>query len=540
MWDTPPRLGMLLLLGCALFSPDPGLTPAERLDRALPGLAAAAGAYTEGLGPVADLVDAADPALVRLLLPRSEGLRSDRVGESPEVDLLAARVELDGTRLVGRIEGSGAPHVLVDVRDGPAPDLRVGLREDGVWIEEMDGWTFSPARRVPGEVTRRDGGVEFDVDLAGWAERGHVGAALAAERAGEVWDYGPAGVLGEPEPHAVALLVGLLGQAADADLTLAVALAYAPWRAHVADTAAVLADARARLRYGVDLDPWLARHEAAWRLGDQPPLNKLLWAWPGGEAVVYGALPLAWAEAPLSPEAWRFHVPSVAALTTLRDDLPFDPDPQVAADARDVAIWEDMTYRAADAGMAALCKDKRLPSATCFSWKQDHNAGRTLGPVDGRPIPMHLGTSVELQLDRLAEDGSTVGDCSTATTLALAAYQAIGLAPLGVGYAGPSWYWPTHNFPLWSAGDRLRSPQGMPDHRWDADTTWAYAVLPVVDPYAGVALGWEPDGWARGGSVAGGALSYGELGRWVDEGVELADVAAWIEDGATGGWPEFR
>ena len=122
----------------------------------------------------------------------------------------------------------------------------------------------------------------------------------------------------------------------------------------------------------------------------------------------------------------------------------------------------------------------------------------------------------------------------------MAAYQAVGLAPLGVGYAGPSWTSPTHNFPLWSEGDRLRSPQGMPSHRWDGDTTWAYAVLPVVDPYAGVALGWEPDGWARGGSVAGGALGYGELGTWIGEGVELADVAAWIEDGATGAWPEFR
>ena len=531
---------MLFLLGCALLSPEAGLTPAERLDHALPGLAEAVRRYTEDLGPVADLVDEADPALVALLLPRSEGMIPDRVAESPAVDLLAARVELDGSVLAGRIEGYGSPGLLVDVARGAAPDLRVRFRDEGIWVEEMDGWSFGPPVRVAGESAGRGGTVDFRVDLRPWVELGHVGAAVAGEAAGVEWDYGPAGVLGVPEPHAVALLVGLVGVAEDADLTVAVALGYATWRAHVQDPTLVAVDARARLEYGVDLDPWLVRHQAGWRLGTQPAVNKLLWAWPGGEAVVYGALPLAWAPEPLSAEAYRFHVPSVAALATLRDDLSFAADAQVTADRRDEAIWDEMDYRAADAGMAALCKDKLLSSATCFSWKQDRNAGRTLGVVDGRPVPMHLGTSVERQLERLAEEGSTVGDCATATTLALAAYQAVGLAPLGVGYAGPSWTYPTHNFPLWSEGDRLRSPQGMPSHRWDGDTTWAYAVLPVVDPYAGVALGWEPDGWARGGSVAGGALGYGELGTWIGEGVELADVAAWIEDGATGAWPEFR
>ena len=215
--------------------------------------------------------------------------------------------------------------------------------------------------------------------------------------------------------------------------------------------------------------------------------------------------------------------------------LPLREDAWATALSRDDAVWNDLDYRATDAGMAAQCADGRLDGQTCFSWRTDR--ARTLGDVDGVVVRPDAGTSATLQVALHDADGRFVGDCAVATHLTMAALQAVGLVPLGLGYAGPSWEWPTHDVPLVLLDGRFVSPQATPGPKWHRYDTFVYVALPVLDPRA-ASLGWEPDGWSRGGAVAGGRMTYGALDAWVAGGVPLDRVADWLEDGRTGAWPE--
>jgi hypothetical protein len=152
-------------------------------------------------------------------------------------------------------------------------------------------------------------------------------------------------------------------------------------------------------------------------------------------------------------------------------------------------------------------------------------------------VALDKGTSAALQVRVRDEGGSFVGDCGMATSVAVTALQSVGLVPLAMGYAGPSWAYPTHDFPLVLDGDRFVAPQATPSAKWAADDTFVYVTVPALDPVLGTPLGWEPDGWTRGGSVAGGTMTYGALDRWVSDGVPLSTVLGWTEDARSGDWP---
>jgi hypothetical protein len=551
---------LALLIGCVAVDDTAGRSPAERLDAALPGLAAAVGRYTDDLEPVADVVDAASPTLVHLLLPArlptlSGGELSDLVGESPDADLLSAGVTLDGTVLTGVIRGTGVAEsggwLLVDGRDGPAPDLLLGFGDGWVRAATVDSWAFGPQVALAGtsSVEHHRGSadaVRFTVDLASTdrVAPGHAGAVTALLKSADetVWDFGPAGATGRPDPHAVATLVRIAAVAdglEDPDLAVAVALDFGGWRGLVTPEvrAEVEGDAVDWYRYGIALDEWLALQDAGWTLRDQPPAAKLLWAWPSAQSVVYGAFPVGMQAAALSRERYRFDVPDVDTLAALRDDLPVADTAWETASARDEAIWGDLDYRASDAGMAALCDAHAIDATECFRWGRDRAAGRTLGEVDGVAVALDKGTSAALQVRLHDEHGHFVGDCGTATALAMTAFQAVGLVPLGVGYAGPSWAYPTHDFPLVLDGDRFVAPQATPGAKWAGSDTFVYATVPMLDPALGTPLGWEPNGWTRGGSVAGGTITYGALDRWVSDGIPLSTVLGWTEDARGGDWP---
>lgn len=553
---------LFLLLGCTtadVTALTDARTPEERLDAALPGLAAAVAAHTEDLDAVADVVERADTGLVRLLLPPAPGGEWTDPVDGGEVDLRSASVRWEGGELRGSVRAAGVERgakLWVDLRGGPAPDLQLRLGREGVRAARMRGWSFSPEEAVPGEVRIEGDRLEFAVP---WAVE-KPGAVTAVVEGSDGADSGPAGLLGPAPADAVATLVALVaptdpdavaaGTTAggiarrvgeDPDLTLSVALAYGALRGLVAPSArpTVERDARERLAYGLELDGWLERQGARWRLGRWPASVKLLWAWPAGENVVYGALPLAWEVEPLSLEGYRYHAPPVDDLRALRDLLPLHPELELTALDRDDQVWEEMTYRAKDAGMAALCDARALDASTCFAWETDRKAGQAMGPVDGRPIPLHEATSVALQVERWREEGDLIGDCTTATTVAMAALQAVGIAPLAVGYAGPDWYWPTHNQPLFFDGTRFVPTQGMPGRSWDAERTWVYAVVPPVAGAAALPLGLERSGWARGGSVPGGNMPYGTMGAALEEGVTPGEVAAWIASPYARAWPEL-
>lgn len=542
--SRPPRYAppVLLLLGCVTLPPS--ATPEERLDAVRPGLAAAVRRHTEELEPVADLVEAADGRLARMLLPapRRE-VHADAHGETAGADLWSAAARVEGTRLVGAVEGVGVAGavLLLDLRGGPSPDLRLDLTPAGLLARRMDGWQFGAPQALPGEVFHSEGRVRFGVELAALPghDPRHTGAITAVIQDAEVADFGPAGVIGPAREDAVALLVDLVPLDADPDLTVALALGFAPWRAHVAAEVVprVHEDAREWLTYATELDPWLADRGATWTLGGLSAPGKLFWATPGAQAVLYGAFPAAWEVEPLGYELYRHHVPDVATLRALQRGLPLRPGLAATADARDAALWDDLRYRTADAGMVALCDQHQLPLATCAAWENER--GRSYGPVAGRPVPPHKAASATLQLTLWEEDGYFVGDCSIATTLGYAAFQAVGIAPLGVGYAGPTWDWPTHNLPFYLVGDTFRAPQLPPSARWDRDDTWAYVVLPPLDPATGFALGWDPSGWAHGGGVAGAPMTYGEVGAVHREGIPLEEALRLVQDGWEGRWPEL-
>lgn len=563
---------MFLLLACVGADPvalEAARTPEERLDAALPGLAAAVTRYTEDLDPVADVVEAADPSLVRLLLPPTGGgAWEDAVGDGGGVELISAQTSVEKGMLTGEIVGTGVDRhgamLYLDTRDGPAFDLRLHLGSDGIRASRMEGWSYAPEEALPGRVSVDGSRLRFETNLApvGGIEVGHAGVGVAVLDGGGTVDGGPAGILGVQTADAVEMLVALAapkvpdvrvraekgettaGAVArkatqDATMTVAIALTYGVFLPIVAREVrtTVAEDARARLLYALDLDPWLADRGVDWRLGTVPATAKLLWAWPAGEGVVYGAMPLASETEELSAAGYRFQVPDIAALSSLRDLAPLTPLIDDAAVARDDRVWDHMRYRAKDEGMKALCDARALDPGTCSSWESDRDANLTLGPVDGRPIPMHKASSVTEQLRYEDQEGVYIGDCTTATTLTMAAWQAVGIVPLAVGYAGPDWYTPTHNQPLYFDGDRFVPTQGMPDRGWDADPAWVYVVVPPVGGRASFGLGWESSGWARGGSVAGGTLPYGLMGATFLDGVTVGMVKGWVEAVWSRAWP---
>jgi hypothetical protein len=327
----------------------------------------------------------------------------------------------------------------------------------------------------------------------------------------------------------------------DPDLSLAVALGFGPWRGWVAQDvrATVDADAVGWLRYGLDLDAWLARKEATWSLARTPAEGKLAWAWPGAQAVAYGSLAVGLQESPLTLARYRFAVPDVETLTAWRDALPLAKTVPATADARDTAIWDDLRYRATPAAMDAVCGSGRVRSNMCAGWARDAAQGADLGQVDGARITLDGGVSASHQLRVRADEHDLIGDCATATTVAIAAMQAVGVPAIAVGYVGPNWEWPTHVQPAVLHGERFVSPQTYPSAKWSAGRAWAYALVPVLDPSTGAALGGEPGGGARGPGVVGGATTYGALSAWGEAGIPLSTVYGWVRDGMEGGWGEL-
>lgn len=564
-------------------------TPAERLDAALPGLAAAAARYTDDLGPLADLVEAADADLVRLLLPApAGGTWQDLVGDGPSFDLVSASAGWKDGWIEGEVSGKGVGELgawlLVDLGRGPSPDLRLHLLRDGATASPMEGWSFGPEVALPAQNALSGDTLRYRVDLRGtrWGAAPRRGTVTALLTDGVRTDAGPAGLLGAPEPRAVELLAALVSPGhtprssggaagggaaspggaapvgaledpsaearrlaadlrADPDLALAVALGFAPWLDLVEPSVRplVLQDARERLRYGLDIDAWLALKGARWSLGAVPAEVKLAWAWPGGENVVYGALSLGFEDGLLSRERYRYHVPSVEELRQLRELVPVEPSRDDMAVAVDDAVWAELRYRARDEGMTALCERDALDDRSCFLWERDRAARRGLGPVDGELVPLHEATSVGLQLREKADEGRFIGDCTTATTLAGATWQALGIAPLFVGYAGPDWYRPTHNQPFYFDGVRFAPTQGMPDPAWDAETAWVYLVVPPLAGPASFTVATEASGWARGGALPGASMPYGAMGVRLLDGFPPSELLTWIRAPYSRSWPSL-
>lgn len=522
------------------------LSPLQRLDARLPGLSDVIAAWEVDPAPMVPIIEAADGALLDRLLPvNSPGPRFDIRGEDSSIDLDSAEVALQGTVLAGYVCGAGAVNYGVwlhlDTQGGPAPDLQVGVGPGWILTAPMDGWRVLPGAMHAGHTELQDPCIIFEVDLAdtGRIDPAHTGAVTVTLAANGAPDAGPAGAIGQPEPHALAVLTQLATvdtAAADPDLTVAVALSFGALRAVVAPELwpVVEDDARAWLAYGAEVDSWLAAQGAGWRLRELSPLGKLMWAWPAAQGVVYGALPISSAQDPLNLARYRFLVPTVDQLRSLRDELPLVPDARDTALLRETQVWKHLRYRGTPELMEAMCARKELSKAECAAW--DAEKGTTLGEVDGVPIALHEGVSVDLQLGL----DPFVGDCSTATTLALAAWQAVGLAGLPVGYAGADGLGPVHNQPLLLEGERFFSTQHAPDAHWDTTRAYVYAILPGLHPSFSWALGAEPGGLARGGSVAGGYMNYGRFSKWIRNGIPADTVWRWLDQAWGGHWPEMQ
>lgn len=534
----------LLFVGDALASRD-------ALRRERPGLADALG-EREGADEAVALVERADPRLVDLLIPAvPDGPVPDLTGEDLRVDLLDADLRLEGTELVGSVRGIGAAEngvwVGLDTRGGPALDLLMGFGRG--WSREavLDGGAPSPALardvmpRVEGDT------VSFRADLSGSArfDPAHAGTAVAMVRSfdGVVEDVGPAGILGQPPAGAADVLVALArsGPVTDADLAVALAVTFGALRAVVAPEVApvVDADAVAWLRYGEGLDAWLAAHGAAWRFSTLDPLGKLVWAWPAAQAVGYGAVALAREKEPLDLARYRFAVPDAGTLGRLRDLAPMRPQLAATANAIDTDVWARLRYRARDELMRALCAGKALDRAVCDGWTADRKAGRDLGRLGEQVVPLEEGVSSTWQLDVLAREGAYVGDCATATTLAIHTLQAVGVPAVGMGWAGADDATPTHDVPLWYDGERFFGTQRGPEQAWAKDRAFVYVTLPVVHPVNGFSLARETGGWSRGGAVAAGWASYGEVARILREGLRAPALGEWVDVQAAGGWPSW-
>jgi hypothetical protein len=294
-------------------------------------------------------------------------------------------------RTLGVAEGGAG--LELDVRGGPAPDLLLRVPAHGtVTWAPLRGWVPGPAQAIAGSARIEGDALTLTVDLAatGLLESGHAGAAVARIDAGEgaarVTDRGPAGRLGAAVPHALHVLRALMSSkevdaSDDPDLALAVALGFGPWRGWVAQDVrpAVEKDAVGWLHYGLDLDAWLARKEAGWSLARTPAEGKLVWAWPGAQAIAYGSLAVGLQEKPLTLARYRFAVPDVATLTAWRDAFGLGRTVLATAELRDTAIWDDLRYRATPAAMEAVCGSGRVRSNMCAGWARDAAQGVDFG-----------------------------------------------------------------------------------------------------------------------------------------------------------------
>ncbi|MBM4369674.1 MAG: hypothetical protein FJ102_25920, partial [Deltaproteobacteria bacterium] len=300
------------------------------------------------------------------------------------------------------------------------------------------------------------------------------------------------------------------------------------------------ADAAAWLRYAEELDRWLEAGGAGWRLGGRDPLAKLAWAWPAAQGVAYGQFALSVETQKLTADRYRFVVPSADTLRALRELLPRRVEAANTAAAVDGYVWSKLRYRANADLMEALCRAEQLDEDTCKGWKADRRQGASLGVVDGVTVPPWEGVSASYQLDVLAREGQFVGDCATATTLAINGLQALGIPAVAMGWAGDGLASPTHDVPLWLDGDRFRATQRFMalGRDWTGERAFVYVTLPGVHPVA-FSMGREPHGWSRGGAVAGGWTSYTEVDRILREGLPTSVVGDWIDVQAAGGWPTW-
>ena len=499
------------------------------------------------LDAAAALLLAADPRLVDLLLPAvPDGPLLDQVGEDPRAELLSADVWLEGTTLVGRVEGPAVARegarLEVDVANGPAPDVEIALGRGWVRYKALDGG-ISP---LPGrDVPIADGnGLSFRVELGDRVQPGHGGSAVASVRSfdGLGEDVGPAGLLGEPPTEGLDVLLGLLqAPVSDADLAVSIAVTFGSLRPLVADgvVGEVDDDALAWLTYGQSIDGWLEAADADWRLGTLDALGKLLWAWPAAQGAVYGAVPLAGQVAPLTVDRWRFVVPGTDTLADLRDAAPLGADAADTARLVDVAVNARLRYRAHDALMAELCRNETIPKSDCEGWQADAKVNANLGLLDGAPVPLWEGTSAALQLAWARTHGAYVGDCATATALTITTLQALGIPALGMGWSGQDLGTPTHDVPLWFDGERLRGTQRGPGREWAKEKAFVYVTLPAVHPVNAWTLAREPGGWSRGGSVVGGWTSYGDVVRVLRDGLPEDVLGGWVDAQARGEWAEL-
>ena len=493
---------------------------------------------------------APDPWLLSLLDPPvSSGELADFSAESAAADLTAAEVRLDGTVLSGHILGNhlekNGAWLVLDLSGGPAPDLRLGVGKGWVRAAPVlaDGWSTGPSMPLVGTTTLKGDRLDFRVDLlaTGRVEAGHAGAVTALVSDGVVEDTGPGGSVGPPISPARAVWEGMQGEdlGLDPDLALAVALDFGIWYARVQPQVQpiVLEDARGWYRYGAALDGWLQSRGLPWRLRDQSPLAKLLWAWPGGQTVIYGAMPLAFEQGAMDEARYRFHVLAPQLLPSLRDNLPVQADLWGTAQARDTFVWQHLRYRGPEGAMRALCRNGVFTPEECKGWLKEVADKKNLGSVDGVTIPLEGGVSAAFQWERYQHEQEFVGDCATATSLSMAAYQAVGLVPLAAGYAGPDWNSPTHEQPFVLDGSVFLSTQTGPSPTFARENTYAYVILPLLHPVHSLSVGWEPGGWARGGAVAGGWMWYGVLARQWENGISLESVGQWLETQWNGGWP---
>jgi len=524
--------------------------PWDQLRDAHPAVAAALvarGLDTGTRDDAAALLLAADARLVDLLVPAApaDPLR-DLVDESAVLDLVEAEVWVEGGVLHGWARGRGVVQngvwLDLDIAGGPAADLRLGYGRGWSRANPLDGG----ATPLPGPLPTLEGDrVTFTYDLGALGREVRPGAVMARVRSpdGRVEDVGPAGSLGAPPDEAVDVLLALLdaGDAPpdDADLAVALAVTFGALRPLVADNvvAQVDADAVAWLAYGEGLDAWLAANGAEWRFGDLDALGKLVWAWPAGQSTVYGVAPILAQKGPIDAATWRFLVPDVATLVRLRDLAPLSPNARTVAREVDTLVNATMRYRTHDTLMESLCRRDVRPREECAAWLADRKAGATLGSLGDTPVHLWEGVSASWQVGVRAREGVWVGDCATATVLAIATYQALGLPAIGMGWSGADLDTPTHDIPLWYDGTAFRATQRAPGPAWTNSTAFVYVTLPGVHPVNAWTGAHEPGAWTRGGAVAGGWTTYGTLTGVIRDGLPGTTVGRWIDVQVAGGWP---
>jgi hypothetical protein len=496
------------------------------------------------LDATAAVLDQADPRLVDLLLPAgTDAPLADATGEDPQVDLLSADAWLDGTVLHGFVAGPGVVEdgaaLDVDLGNGPAADLELRFGRGWARALPLDGGIAPLADNVVPEIG--DDRLDFAIDLGNRAPAAGSVRARLPTADGRTEDVGPAGLLGEPPDEALDVLLALVEAepVTDADLAVSLAITFGTLRPLVADDVVTRVDADAVdwLRYGQGLDAWLADAGAEWRFDDLDAFGKLTWAWPAAQSVVYGAVPLAGVAGPLDADHYRFVVPDVATLERLRDLAPLSASLSGTAHAVDAAINGRLRYRTHDALMETLCRTRRMGKDVCAGWRADARSGRTLGVLGDTPVAQYEGVSASWQVGVLAREGAWVGDCATATALTIATLQALGIPAIGVGWSGEDFATPTHDIPLWYDGERFRGTQVGPAAKWANARAFVYVTLPGVHPINTFTLGREPGGWSRGGAVAGGWTTFGDLARTLREGLPAEVVGGWVDVEAAGGWP---